>query len=158
MVAILGIVLAFMNCVFYLAINRMPLATVAAIEFVPTIAIALIGVRTMRNIVALAVAADAFGPGLPRCALLLSPADEHANAALGVLDRAHVDQARQFAQRLIAVIWRRRKRNPPRLSRPLKRATAMAGARRCFRSISPRSVCCVTTRPPPWRRRSVRTH
>jgi len=45
-----------MNCVFYLAINRMPLATVAAIEFVPTIAIALIGVRTARNIVALAVA------------------------------------------------------------------------------------------------------
>ena len=45
-----------MNSVFYLAIDRMPLATVAAIEFVPTIAIALIGVRSVRNIVALVVA------------------------------------------------------------------------------------------------------
>ena len=35
-----------MNCVFYLAIARMPLATVAAIEFVAAIVIALIGVRT----------------------------------------------------------------------------------------------------------------
>ena len=45
-----------MNSVFYLAIDRMPLATVAAIEFVPTIAIALIGVRSVRNIAALVVA------------------------------------------------------------------------------------------------------
>jgi inner membrane transporter RhtA len=39
-----------------LAIDRLPLATVAAIEFVATIAIALIGVRTVRNLVALLVA------------------------------------------------------------------------------------------------------
>src|SRR3984957_15749429 len=44
LVVALGTTLAFMNSVFYLAIDRMPLATVAAIEFVPTIAIALIGV------------------------------------------------------------------------------------------------------------------
>jgi inner membrane transporter RhtA len=56
LVVALGTTLALMNSVFYLAIDRMPLATVAAIEFVPTIAIALIGVRSVRNIVALVVA------------------------------------------------------------------------------------------------------
>jgi inner membrane transporter RhtA len=52
----LGSTLALMNSAFYLAIARMPLATVAAIEFVATIAIALVGVRTIRNAVALLVA------------------------------------------------------------------------------------------------------
>jgi inner membrane transporter RhtA len=56
LVVALGTTLALMNSVFYLAIARMPLATVAAIEFVPTIAIALVGVRSLRNIVALVVA------------------------------------------------------------------------------------------------------
>jgi inner membrane transporter RhtA len=56
LVVALGTTLALMNSVFYLAIDRMPLATVAAIEFVPTIAIALIGERSVRNIVALVVA------------------------------------------------------------------------------------------------------
>ena len=56
LVVALGTTLAFINSVFYLAIDRMPLATVAAIEFVPTIAIALIGVRSVRNVVALVVA------------------------------------------------------------------------------------------------------
>lgn len=56
LVVALGTTLALMNSVFYLAIDRMPLATVAAIEFVPTIAIALVGVRSVRNIVALVVA------------------------------------------------------------------------------------------------------
>jgi inner membrane transporter RhtA len=32
-----GCVLALMNCCFYLAISRQPLATVAAIEFVPVV-------------------------------------------------------------------------------------------------------------------------
>src|ERR687898_2661528 len=52
----LGAVLAIMNACFYLAISRLPLATVAAIEFVATIAVALAGVRTGRNLLALAVA------------------------------------------------------------------------------------------------------
>jgi inner membrane transporter RhtA len=56
LVVALGTTLALMNSVFYLAIDRMPLATVAAIEFVPTIAIALVGVRSVRNVVALVVA------------------------------------------------------------------------------------------------------
>ena len=56
LVMALGVTLALMNASFYLAIDRLPLATVAAIEFVATIVIALIGLRTARNTVALAIA------------------------------------------------------------------------------------------------------
>src|SRR5436190_1456531 len=35
-----GAVLAVMNCCFYLAIDRLPLGTVAAIEFLPVIVLA----------------------------------------------------------------------------------------------------------------------
>jgi inner membrane transporter RhtA len=51
-----GIVLAVMNACFYLAIDRLPLGTVAAIEFLPVIALAALGVRSSRNLVALALA------------------------------------------------------------------------------------------------------
>jgi len=51
-----GAVLAAMNCCFYLAIDRLPLATVAAIEFLPVIALAALGARTTRNAVALVLA------------------------------------------------------------------------------------------------------
>ena len=51
-----GVVLALMNCCFYLAIDRLPLATVAAIEFLPVIVLAALGVRTPRNAAALALA------------------------------------------------------------------------------------------------------
>jgi inner membrane transporter RhtA len=51
-----GAVLAAMNGCFYLAIDRLPLATVAAIEFLPVIALAAYGVRTVRNGVALLLA------------------------------------------------------------------------------------------------------
>jgi inner membrane transporter RhtA len=51
-----GAVLAAMNCCFYEAISRLPLATVAAIEFLPVIALAALGARTRRNVVALALA------------------------------------------------------------------------------------------------------
>ena len=51
-----GAVLAVMNCVFYSAIDRLPLGTVAAIEFLPVIVLAAIGMRTPRNLVALAMA------------------------------------------------------------------------------------------------------
>lgn len=52
----LGTVLGCMNVCFYLAIARLPLGTVGAIEFLGPIAIALAGMRTQRNLVALAVA------------------------------------------------------------------------------------------------------
>jgi inner membrane transporter RhtA len=51
-----GAVLALMNCCFYLAIDRLPLATVAAIEFLPVIVLAALGARTPRNAAAVAVA------------------------------------------------------------------------------------------------------
>jgi inner membrane transporter RhtA len=51
-----GCVLAVMNCCFYEAIDRLPLATVAAIEFLPVILLAALGARSPRNIAALALA------------------------------------------------------------------------------------------------------
>jgi inner membrane transporter RhtA len=51
-----GGVLALMNCCFYLAISRQPLATVAAIEFLPVVTLAALGARTRRNFAALALA------------------------------------------------------------------------------------------------------
>lgn len=52
----LGVVLGGMNACFYLAIDRLPLATVGAIEFLGPIALALAGLRTQSNTVALALA------------------------------------------------------------------------------------------------------
>jgi inner membrane transporter RhtA len=51
-----GAVLALMNSTFYLAIDRLPLGTVAAIEFLPVIVLAALGTRTPRNMGALALA------------------------------------------------------------------------------------------------------
>ena len=51
-----GVVLALMNCCFYIAIDRLPLGTVAAIEFLPVIVLAALGARTPRNAVALLLA------------------------------------------------------------------------------------------------------
>ena len=57
LVAALGAVLALMNCCFYLAIARLPLGTVSAIEFVGPIGLAAAGMRTKRNFAALFLAA-----------------------------------------------------------------------------------------------------
>ena len=51
----LGTVLAAMNVVFYLAVARLPLATVGAIEFLGVVLLATAGVRTPRNAAALAL-------------------------------------------------------------------------------------------------------
>jgi inner membrane transporter RhtA len=51
-----GTTLGAMNACFYLAIDRLPLGTVAAIEFLPVIALAAVGLRTARNGLALAAA------------------------------------------------------------------------------------------------------
>lgn len=53
---LLGACLALMNSTFYLAINRLPLSLVAAIEFIGTIAIALFGLRSIHNYIALLLA------------------------------------------------------------------------------------------------------
>jgi inner membrane transporter RhtA len=57
LVLALGAVLALMNTCFYVAIDRLPLGTVAAIEFLPVIVLAAAGARTARNALALALAA-----------------------------------------------------------------------------------------------------
>jgi inner membrane transporter RhtA len=79
-----GACLGLMNCCFYLAIDRMPLATVAAIEFLPVIALAALGARTARNLLALSLAVIGVyaltGAGLAGGALGLALA--FANAAL----------------------------------------------------------------------------
>jgi inner membrane transporter RhtA len=50
-----GAVLAGMNSLFYLAVARLPLATVGAIEFLGTVVLAAAGARTRRNAAALAL-------------------------------------------------------------------------------------------------------
>jgi inner membrane transporter RhtA len=57
----MGLVLGLMNPCFYLAIARLPLATVAAIEFLPVILLAALGARTPRNLGALLLAAGGVG-------------------------------------------------------------------------------------------------
>jgi inner membrane transporter RhtA len=54
-IVVLGVVLALMNSAFYLAVARLPLATVGAIEFGGTVLLAALGARTVRNAVALAL-------------------------------------------------------------------------------------------------------
>jgi inner membrane transporter RhtA len=49
----LGFVLAAMNSLFYLAVARLPLSTVGAVEFLGTVLIAAAGARTRRNAAAL---------------------------------------------------------------------------------------------------------
>jgi inner membrane transporter RhtA len=51
-----GACLAAMNCCFYLALARLPISLVAAIEFVGTIGVALYGLRSPRNLTALGAA------------------------------------------------------------------------------------------------------
>jgi inner membrane transporter RhtA len=52
----LGVVLAVMNVCFYEAIARLPLGTVSAIEFLPVILLAAVGLRSARNYAALGLA------------------------------------------------------------------------------------------------------
>jgi inner membrane transporter RhtA len=52
----LGVTLGLMNASFYLAIARLPLGTVGAIEFLGQIVLAALGARTVRNVLALGLA------------------------------------------------------------------------------------------------------
>ena len=51
----LGVVLAAMNALFYLALARLPLSTVGAIEFLGTVLLAAAAARSRRNVMALAL-------------------------------------------------------------------------------------------------------
>jgi len=57
----LGMVLAVMNTAFYLAVARLPLSTVGAIEFGGTVILAAAGARTVRNAGALALTTAGVG-------------------------------------------------------------------------------------------------
>ena len=57
LVAVFGIAMGLMNVAFYLAIDRLPLGTAVAIEFVGPIAVAALGSRTARDVAALVLAA-----------------------------------------------------------------------------------------------------
>jgi inner membrane transporter RhtA len=52
----LGVVFAVMNACFYISIDRLPLATVAAIEFIGPIVLAGLGARVARNFIAVGCA------------------------------------------------------------------------------------------------------
>ncbi len=56
LIAALAAVFALMNACFYLAIDRLPLAMVAAVEFVGPVVLALRGARVPRNFLAVVVA------------------------------------------------------------------------------------------------------
>lgn len=56
LIGALGVVFAAMNYSFYHAIDELPLGTVAALEFVGPIVLALVGSRTLRNLAALCLA------------------------------------------------------------------------------------------------------
>src|SRR4029078_772207 len=79
-----GVVRALMNCCFYAAIDRLHLATVAAIEFLPVIVLAALGARTLRHTAALALAAPGVYllPGVHLEGEPLGVALAFANAAL----------------------------------------------------------------------------
>jgi inner membrane transporter RhtA len=56
LLTLLGACLAVMNSSFYLALERLPMSLVAAIEFIGTIGVALYGLRSRRNFIALGLA------------------------------------------------------------------------------------------------------
>jgi inner membrane transporter RhtA len=92
-----GVLLAAMNCCFYEAIARLPLATVAAIEFLPVIALAALGARNRRNAIALvsAVAGVYALTGIHFATQPVGLAFAFANAALFA---GYIVLAHRFAQ------------------------------------------------------------
>lgn len=81
----LGGCLAVMNSSFYLALDRLPIALVAAIEFVGTIGIALCGLRTGRNYLAFVLASLGVALLVDVPSLLAAGGPELASDLLGLL-------------------------------------------------------------------------
>ena len=61
LIGALGLVLGAMNAVFYLALDRLPMGTVGAIEFLGPIALAASATRSGRNLAALGLAVAGVG-------------------------------------------------------------------------------------------------
>ncbi len=81
----LGMVLAVMNTTFYLAIARLPLATVGSVEFLGVVVLAAVGVRSLRNTLALAVSGVFTLTGIRLAGEPLGFGFAFANCALFVL-------------------------------------------------------------------------
>lgn len=56
LIVLFGLTFGLMNYSFYYAIDRLPLSTVAAIEFIGPVLLCLFGTKTMRNLLALCLA------------------------------------------------------------------------------------------------------
>ncbi len=97
-VVAMGAVLAVMNVCFYLAIDRLPLGTVAAIEFLPVIVLAALGARTGRNIAAVVLAVGGVYL-LTNVALVDEPLGLALAFANAVLFAAYIVLGHRVAQR-----------------------------------------------------------
>ena len=88
-----------MNACFYSAISRLPLGTVSAIEFLPVIALAAIGVRSSRNLLALALAVGGVDPltDIRLAGATLGFAFAFANAVLFLLNIVLADRVAKRA-------------------------------------------------------------
>ena len=98
LLAAFGIVLAAMNLTFYLAIQRLPLGTAVAIEFIGPILVAAIAARGPRNLAALVVAVAGVAT-LSRISVSGSPVGVLYAIAAGVLWALYIILAHQVARR-----------------------------------------------------------
>jgi inner membrane transporter RhtA len=97
-VAAFGIALATMNLSFYLAIERLPLGTTVAIEFIGPILVAAVAVRGPRNLVALVVAVGGVAT-LSRISLSGSPVGVVFAITAGLLWALYIVLAHRVARR-----------------------------------------------------------
>ena len=97
-VAAFGIALATMNLSFYLAIERLPLGTTVAIEFIGPILVAAVAVRGPRNLVALVVAVGGVAI-LSRISLSGSPVGVVFAITAGLLWALYIVLAHRVARR-----------------------------------------------------------
>ena len=98
LLAAFGIVLAAMNLTFYLAIQRLPLGTAVAIEFIGPILVAAIAARGPRNLAALVVAVAGVAT-LSRISVSGSPVGVIYAIAAGLLWALYIILAHQVARR-----------------------------------------------------------
>jgi inner membrane transporter RhtA len=98
LLAAFGIVLVAMNLTFYLAIQRLPLGTAVAIEFIGPILVAAIAARGPRNLAALVVAVAGVAT-LSRISVSGSPVGVIYAIAAGLLWALYIILAHQVARR-----------------------------------------------------------
>ncbi len=98
LVVAFGIALAAMNLTFYLAIERLPLGTAVAIEFIGPVLVAAVAVRGLRNLVALVVAVGGVAT-LSRISLSGSPVGVVFAITAGLLWALYIVLAHRVARR-----------------------------------------------------------